>query len=107
MTSTLVAARQAVDASAQRFKQARAYQAIHPHLFQQSLRHVGDDNMMVDTCNLLHCQLQAGGQPSSPETASQESPHALNTLLARFDNTPICDLHDKLFFQDGGDDDGY
>ena len=61
--------------------------------------------MTVDTRNLLHCQLQAGGRPSSPDTAGPSSPHALDALLAQFDDAPIRDLHDKPFFQDGGDDD--
>ena len=34
-TSALTAARQAVDTLAVRFEQARAYQALHPHLFWQ------------------------------------------------------------------------
>ena len=48
-SSALATARQAVDASVERFKQARAYCALHPLLFRQALRHVGDDNAMVDT----------------------------------------------------------
>ena len=60
-TSALAAARQAVDASAERFEQAGAYRILHPFLFRQSFRHVGDDKTMVDIRNHLHCQLQAGG----------------------------------------------
>ena len=60
-TSALAAARQAMDASVDRFERAGAYRALHPFLFQQALRHVGDDDAMVDTRDHLHCQLQAGG----------------------------------------------
>ena len=47
-TSALTAARQAVDASVKRFKQAGAYRTLHPFLFCQALWHVGDDEAMVD-----------------------------------------------------------
>ena len=47
-TSALTAARQAVDASVDRFEQAGAYRVLHPFLFRQALRHVGDDEAMVD-----------------------------------------------------------
>ena len=60
-TGTLAVARQAVDASAERFEQAGAYRVLHPFLFHQALRHVGDDEEMVDVRDHLHCQLQAGG----------------------------------------------
>jgi hypothetical protein len=50
-----------VDASIERFEQAGAYHALHPFLFRQALRHVGDDEEMVDTRDRLYCQLQAGG----------------------------------------------
>ena len=87
-TSALAAARQAVDASAAHFEQAGAYRTLHPHLFQQSFRHVGDDAAVIDLRNLLHCQLQAGGRPSSPDVNSHGSPGDLDELMARFDDTP-------------------
>ena len=107
-TSALAAARQAVDASAKRFEQAGAYHTLHPFLFRQALQHVGDNEAMVDIRDHLHCQLQAGGRPSSPNPLSSDSsPSDLANILARFDDTPMRNVHDKLFFQDGGDDDGY
>ena len=107
-TSALAAARQAVDASADRFKQAGAYRALHPFLFRQALRHVGDDEAMVDTREHLYCQLQAGGRPSSPTPSSSGPPSPdLAGILARFDATPVHDMHEEPFFQDGGDNDGY
>ena len=96
-----------MDASAERFKQAGAYRILHPFLFRQSFRHVGDDEAMVDICDHLHCQLQAGGRPSSPSVPSDDSPHDIDDILARFDDTPMRDRHDEPFIQDGGDDDGY
>ena len=105
-TSALAAARQAVDASADRFEQAGAYRTLHLFLFRQALQHVGDDEAMIDVRDHLHCQLQAGGRPSSPSVSSQNSsPPNLNDVLARFDDTPMRDMHDEPFFQDGGDDD--
>ena len=107
-TSALAAARQAVDASVERFEQAGAYHVLHPFLFRQTLRHVGDDKAVVDTRDHLHCQLQAGGRPSSPTPSSANSPPPdLTDILARFDDTPMRDVHTEPFFQDGGDDDGY
>ena len=106
-TSTLVAMRQAIDASAARFKQAGAYQPLHPHLVRQSLRHISDNDAIIEIHDHLYCQLQAGGRPLSPEVSEQESPHNLDTLLARFDNTPMSDRHNKPFFQDRGDADNY
>ena len=107
-TSTLAAARQAVDASVERFEQAGAYRTLHPFLFCQALRHVGDDEAMVDTRDHLHCQLQAGERPSSPNPSSPDSPpRDLADFLARFDEMPMRDMHDKPFIQDGGDDDEY
>ena len=107
-TSALAIARHAVDASAERFEQAGAYRVLHPFLFRQALRHVGDDKAMVDVRDHLHCQLQAGGRPSSPTPSSSGSPPPdLTDLLARFDDEPMCDVHEKPFIQDGGDDDGY
>ena len=47
-TSALAAAHQAVDASIEHFEQAGAYRVLHPFLFRQALRHVGDDEEMVD-----------------------------------------------------------
>ena len=107
-TSTLAAARQAVDTSTDRFEQAGAYRVLHPFLFCQALQHVGDDERMVDIRDHLHCQLQAGGRPSSP-TPSSSGPSSpdLADILARFDDTPMCAVHVEPFFQDGGDDDGY
>jgi hypothetical protein len=96
-----------VDASAKRFKQAGAYRALHPFLFRQSLRHVGDDKMMVNMRDHLHCQLQAGGRPSSPSPSGTNSPYDIGDILARFNDTPRRDLHEEPFIQDGGDDDGY
>ena len=106
-TSTLTAARQAVDVSAACFEQAGAYQALHPHLFRQSFRHISDDAVTVDLHNLLHCQLRAGGQPFSPDVDSHEPPEDLDKLMARFNDAPARDQHEEPFFQDGGDDDGY
>ena len=107
-TSALAAARQAVDASAERFEQAGAYRVLHPFLFRQTLRHVGDDEAVVDVRDHLHCQLQAGGRPSSPTPSSAgSSPSDLANILARFDDMPMWDEHVEPFFQDGGDDDGY
>ena len=59
--SALAAARQAVDASAERFEQVAVYRALHMHLVRQSFRHVRDDDALVDARDLLHCQLQARG----------------------------------------------
>ena len=107
-TSALAAARQAVDASVDRFEQAGAYRALHPFLFQQALRHVGDDEAMVDIRDHLHCQLQAGRRPSSPTSSSpRPSSPDLAGILAQFGDTPVRDMHEEPFFQDGGDDDGY
>ena len=107
-TSALAAARQAVDASVERLEQAGAYRVLHPFLFRQTLRHVDDDEAMVDVRDHLHCQLQAGGRPSSPSPASTpSSPPDLAAILERFDDPPMRDVHDEPFFQDGGDDDGY
>ena len=107
-TSALAAAQQVVDASVERFKQAGAYRVLHPFLFRQTLRHVGDDEAMVDVRDLLHCQLQAGGRPSSPTPSNtNSSPPNLAEILARFDDTPMRDVHEEPFVQDGGDDDGY
>ena len=107
-TSALATARQAVDASAERFEQAGAYRTLHPFLFHQALRHVGDNEAMVDTRDHLHCQLQAGGRPSSPTPSSSSPPSPdIAGILARFDDTPMHDMHEEPFIQDGGDDDGY
>ena len=107
-TSALAAARQAVDASADRFEQAGAYRVLHPFLFRQTLRHVGDDETVVDVRDHLHCQLQAGGRPSSPASSSaNSSPPDLVDILARFDDVPMRDTHVEPFVQDGGDDDDY
>ena len=107
-TSALTAARQAIDTSIERFEQAGAYRALHPFLFRQALRHVGDDEEMVDTRDRLHCQLQVGGRPTSPTPSSLGSPPPdLADILARFDDTPMRDMHAEPFIQDGGDDDGY
>ena len=107
-SSALAATRQAVDASIERFEQAGAYHLLHPFLFRQTLRHVGDDEAMVEVRDHLHCQLQAGGRPSSPNPSdSDSSPGDITNILARFDDTPMCDVHDKPFIQDGGDDNGY
>ena len=107
-TSALAAARQAVDASAECFEQAGAYRVLHPFLFRQTLRHVGDDESLVDVRNHLHCQLQAGGRPTSPGPSDSDSPpSALADILARFDDVPMRDVHAEPFFQDGGDDDDY
>ena len=106
-TSALAAAHQAVDASAERFKQAAAYRALHTHLTRQTYRHVGDDNAMVDMRDLLHCQLQAGGCLTSPDSDDHEPLGDIDILLARFNDTPTSDHHVETFIQDGGDDDGY
>ena len=106
--SALAAARQAVDASADRFEQAGAYRILHPFLFRQALRHVNDDEAMVDVRDHLYCQLQAGGRPSSPSQSSAGSPPPdIADILERFDDPPVRDVHNEPFFQDGGDDDGY
>ena len=97
-----------MDASIDRFEQAGAYRALYPFLFRQALRHVGDDEAMVDIRDHLHCQLQAGGRPSSPAlSSSHPSSPDLAGILARFGDTPVHDMHEEPFFQDGGDDDGY
>jgi hypothetical protein len=106
-TSALIAACQAVDASAARFEQAGAYRTLHPFLFRQSLWHVGDDDAMVDVQDHLHCQLQAGGQPSSLDPPDNDSPTDINDILARFDDVPMRNMHAKPFIQDRGDDDNY
>ena len=107
-TSALAAARQAVDASVERFEQAGAYRALHPFLFRQALRHVGDDEDLVDIRDHLHCQLQAGGRPTSPAPSNPSPPSsALADILARFDDAPMRDVHAEPFFQDGGNDDRY
>ena len=107
-TSALSATRQVVDASVERFEQAGAYRVLYPFLFRQALRHVGDDEAMVDVQDHLHCQLQAGGRPSSPDSPNLDSsPPDLTDILARFNDTPMRDMHEEPFFQDGGDDDGY
>ena len=106
-TSALAAARQAVDASAERFERAGAYRILHPFLFRQSFRHVGDDEAMVNVRDHLHCQLQAGGRPSSPSILSDELTPDINDILARFDDALMRDMHEEPFTQDGGDDDGY
>ena len=54
-TSALTAARQVVDASATQLEQAGTYSALHPHLFHQGLRHIGDDDVLLDMHNLLCC----------------------------------------------------
>ena len=97
-----------MDESVDRFEQAGAYRILHPFLFRQTIRHVGDNAAMVDTRDHLHCQLQAGGQPSSPNPSSTGSPPPnIADILECFDNPPMRDVHDEPFFQDGGDDDGY
>ena len=106
-TSALIATRQAVDASAARFEQAGAYSTLHPFLFRQSLQHVGDNDAMVDVRDHLCCQLQAGGRPLSPDLSGNNSPAAIDNILARFDDDPVRDLHTKPFIQDSGDDDSY
>ena len=106
-TSALTTAHQAVDASAKRFKQAGAYRSLHMHLTRQSFRHVGDDEAMVDVHNLLHCQLQAGGRPSSPNSDDQRPPCDLGDLLVQFNDAPVHNHHIETFIQDGGDDDKY
>ena len=106
-TSALAAAQQAVDTSADRFEQAGAYSILHPHLFCQSFRHVGDNEATIDMRGLLQCQLQAGGRPLSPEPSSPNPSYDVSDILAWFDKAPAQDVHNKPFFQDGGDDDGY
>ena len=107
-TSALTAARQAVDASIEQFEQAGAYRVLHPFLFCQALWHVGDNKELVDVRDHLHCQLQAGGRPSSPTPSSSGSlPPNITDILAWFDDTPMRDVHEEPFFQDGGDDDEY
>ena len=106
-TSALAAARQAVDASAKCFKQAAVYRTLHMHLVRQSFRHVGDNDAMVDVRDLLHCQLQAGGCPTLPDSDDQEPLGDIEALLAHFDDTLAGDHHVETFIQDGGDDNGY
>ena len=105
--SALIAARHAVNDSAAQFEPAGAYRTLHPFLFHQSLQHVGDDEAMVDVWDHLRCQLQAGGRPSSPDPPDNDSPIDIDDILARFDDSPIYDMHVEPFTQDGGDDDGY
>ena len=107
-SSALTATRQAMDASIERFKQAGAYCTLHPFLFCQTLRHVGDDEAMVNVRDHLHCQLQAGGRPSSLNLSDLgSSSHDITNILAQFDDDPMRDVHHEPFIQDGGDDDGY
>ena len=106
-SSTVATARQAINASIERFEQVGAYHSLHTHLIRQSFRHVGDDETMINTHDLLHCQLQAGGQPSSPNSDSRESPYDIDRLLEHFDDVLMGDRHDEPFVQDGGNDDGY
>ena len=106
-TSALTAARQAIDASVERFEQAGAYRVLHTHLVRQSFRHIGDDDVMVDVRDLLHCQLQAGGCPTLPTSDDREPSGDLDALLARFNDTPVSDHHVETFIQDGGDDNDY
>ena len=106
-TSALAAARQAMDASAERFERVGAYRVLHPFLFRQGFRHVGDDETMVDIRDHLHCQLQAAGRLSSPDSPRTDSPPDIEDILAWFDDIPMRDVHNEPFFQDGGDDDGY
>jgi hypothetical protein len=61
---------------------------------------------MVDVRDHLHCQLQAGGRPSSPSSTGSPPPD-IAEILERFDNPSMRDVHNEPFFQDGGDDDGY
>ena len=96
-----------MDASAELFEQAGAYRVLYPFLFRQSFRHVEDDEAMVDVRDHLCCQLQAGGRPSSPSLSNTGSPQDIDDILARFDDTPMRDMHDEPFIQDGGDDDRY
>lgn len=96
-SSVLAAVCQAVDASTERFEQVEAYQLLHPHLVWQSLHHVGDDNIIKDDRESLHCQLQAGGQPSSPTLSTQGSLCHLDALLAHFNITPMEDRHIEQF----------
>ena len=106
-TSALAATRQAVDTSADQFKQGGAYGVLHLHLFCQGLRHVGDDQATIDMRDLLHCQLQASGRPSLLESSNPDLSCNVSDILAWFDEVPVRDMHNKPFFQDGGDDDGY
>ena len=62
---------------------------------------------MVNVRDHLHCQLQAGGRPSSPDISDTGSPSSIANILAQFDDSPMCDMHEEPFTQDGGDDDGY
>jgi hypothetical protein len=63
---------------------------------------------MVDARDHLHCQLQAGGRPTSPSPTSSDPPSPnITDILARLDDAPMRDVHDEPFFQDGGDDDRY
>ena len=107
VTSTLTATHQIIDTSTKCSEQAGAYQSLHMHLVHQSFHHVGDDEAMVNARNLLHCQLQAGGCPTSPNPDDRRSPGNIDDLLARFDDTLAYDHHVKTFIQDGSDDDGY
>ena len=106
-SSALTAAHQAVDASAEQFKQVGAYRSLHTHLTRQSFWHVGNDETMVNIRDLLCCQLQAGERPSSPDSDSRELPCDIDHLLERFDKVPTGDHHIEPFVQDGGDNDRY
>ena len=106
-TSALSATRQAMDASAARFEQVGAYRILHPFLFRQSLWHVGDDEAMVNVQNHLHCQLQAGGRPSSPDPSDTGLPGNIANILVQFDDSPMRNLHAEPFIQDGGDNNNY
>ena len=106
-SSAFTATCQAVNASIDRFEQAGAYRLLHMHLVHQSLHHVGDNDHTADVHDLLHCQLQASGRPSSPSVDDPQLPSNLNNLLAWFDDAPVRNHHAEPFIQDGGNDDGY
>ena len=62
---------------------------------------------MVDIRDHLHCQLQAGGQPSSLSIPDDSTPRDIDDILARFNDAPMRDAHEEPFIQDSRDDDGY
>ena len=62
---------------------------------------------MVNVQNHLHCQLQAGGRPSSPDPSDTGSPGNIANILVQFDDSPMRNLHAEPFIQDGGDNNNY
>ena len=43
----------------------------------------------------------------SPDLSDTTLPHDIDDILARFDDSPMRDMHTEPFIQDDGDDDDY